>query len=56
MDEFLALQRQINDLLESNRLDWDALANQPLAPEHRAAMRDAIKTRDLLSLSALGFG
>ena len=48
--ELEALQRDINGLLETNRLDWEALANEPMSSDERALVQKAIATRtvDLL--------
>jgi hypothetical protein len=46
------LQRDINGLLEINRLDWEALANEPMSSDERALVQKAIVARnvDLLEL------
>ncbi len=46
------LQRDINGLLETNRLDWEALVNEPMSSDERALVQKAIATRnvDLLEL------
>ena len=46
------LQRDINGLLETNRLDWEALANEPMSSDERALVQKAIASRtvDLLGL------
>jgi hypothetical protein len=52
MSELEMLQRDVNDLLNTNRLDWLALANEPMSSEQRIEIRKAIATRnvDLLEL------
>ena len=50
--EMEMLQRDINGLLETNRLDWEALVNEPMSSDERALVQKAIATRnvDLLEL------
>jgi hypothetical protein len=50
--ELEALQRDINGLLETNRLDWEALVNEPMSSDERALVQKAIASRtvDLLGL------
>ena len=50
--ELEALQRDINGLLETNRLDWEALANEPMSADERALVQKAIAARivELLEL------
>ena len=50
--ELETLQRDINGLLETNHLDWEALANEPMSSDERALVQKAIATRnvDLLEL------
>jgi hypothetical protein len=46
------LQRDIDGLLNTSRLDWLALANEPMSSEQRIEIRKAIAARevDLLEL------
>ena len=50
--ELKILQRDIDGLVDTNRLDWLALANEPMSSEQRIEVRKAIATRnvDLLEL------
>ena len=50
--ELETLQRDINGLLETNRLDWEALAIEPMSSDERALVQKAIVARnvDLLEL------
>ena len=50
--ELKMLQRDIDGLLDTNRLDWLALANEPMSSEQRIEVRKAIAARnvDLLEL------
>ena len=52
MSELEILQRDIDGLLDTNRLDWLALANEPMSSEQRIEVRKAIAARnvDLLEL------
>jgi len=52
MSELEMLQRDIDGLLDTNRLDWLALANEPMSSEQRIEVRKAIAARnvDLLEL------
>lgn len=52
MSELEMLQRDVNDLLNTNRLDWLALANEPMSSEQQIEIRKAIAARnvDLLEL------
>ena len=38
--EMEILQRDINDLLETSRLDWEALANEPMSSDERALVQN----------------
>ena len=50
--ELEMLQRDINGLLETNRLDWEALVNEPMSSDERSLVQKAIAIRnvDLLEL------
>jgi len=50
--ELETLQRDINGLLETNRLDWEALVNEPMSSDDRSLVQKAIAARtvDLLGL------
>lgn len=52
ISELQMLQRDIDGLLDTNRLDWLALANEPMSSEQRIEVRKAIAARnvDLLEL------
>ena len=52
LSELEILQRDIDGLLDTNRLDWLALANEPMSSEQRIEVRKAIAARnvDLLEL------
>jgi hypothetical protein len=52
LSELEILQRDIDGLLDTNRLDWLALANEPMSSEQRIEVRKAIAVRnvDLLEL------
>ena len=52
LSELEMLQRDIDGLLDTNRLDWLALANEPMSSEQRVEVRKAIAARnvDLLEL------
>ena len=52
LSELELLQRDIDGLLDTNRLDWLALANEPMSSEQRIEVRKAIAARnvDLLEL------
>jgi hypothetical protein len=52
MSELKMLQRDIDTLLNTDRLDWLALANEPMSSDQRIAVRKAIAARnvDLLEL------
>ena len=52
LSELAMLQRDIDGLLDTNRLDWLALANEPMSSEQRIEVRKAIAARnvDLLEL------
>ena len=52
LSELKILQRDIDGLLDTNRLDWLALANEPMSSEQRIEVRKAIAARnvDLLEL------
>ena len=52
LSELEMLQRDIDGLLDTNRLDWLALANEPMSSEQRIEVRKAIAVRnvDLLEL------
>ena len=45
MDDLKALQRDIDSLLEGNRLDWHDLATKHMFPPERRAIRWSIKIR-----------
>ena len=45
--EMEMLQRDINGLLETNRLDWEALANEPMSSDERTLVQKAIATRNV---------
>jgi len=46
-EELLRLKRDIDGLLESNRLDWLELAEKPMTREDRLAIRKAIASRNV---------
>ena len=52
MSEQKTLQRDIDTLLNTNRLDWLALTNEPMSSDQRIEVRKAIAARnvDLLEL------
>lgn len=52
ISELEMLQRDIDGLLNTSRLDWLALANEPMSSEQRIEIRKAIAARevDLLEL------
>lgn len=52
LSELEILQRDIDGLLDTDRLDWLALANEPMSSEQRIEVRKAIAARnvDLLEL------
>ena len=45
--EMEILQRDINGLLETNRLDWEALVNEPMSSDERSLVQKAIATRNV---------
>jgi hypothetical protein len=47
------LQRDIDALLKTKRLDWIALANEPMSLEQRIIVRKAIAARDVDLLELL---
>lgn len=51
--ELKMLQRDINALLNTNRLDWLALANEPMSSDQRIEVRKAIAARDVDLLELL---
>ena len=52
MTELETLQRAIDDILETNRLDWEALAHEPMSQDQRLTVLKAISAR-IVDLSAL---
>ena len=53
MSESKMLQRDIDALLDANRLDWLALANEPMSSEQRIGIRKAMAARDVDLLELL---
>ena len=53
LSELKMLQRDINALLNTNRLDWLALANEPMSLDQRIEVRKAIAARDVDLLELL---
>jgi hypothetical protein len=53
MSELEMLQRDVDGLLNTNRLDWLALANEPMSSEQRIEIRKAIAARDVDLLELL---
>ena len=51
--ELKMLQRDINALLNTNRLDWLAPANEPKSSDQRIEVRKAIAARDVDFLELL---
>ena len=47
MSELEMLQRDIDAILESNRLDWLALANESMTSVQRITIRKSISVRDV---------
>jgi hypothetical protein len=53
MSELEMLQRDVDGLLNTNRLDWLALVNEPMSSEQRIEIRKAIAARDVDLLELL---
>lgn len=47
MDQLAKIQRDIDGLLESTRLDWETLDTKPLSHEDRLAIRRSIAAREV---------
>jgi hypothetical protein len=47
LPELEMLQRDIDGLLDTNRLDWLALPNEPMSSEQRTEVRKAIAARNV---------
>lgn len=45
-DELTRLQRDIDGLLEANRLEWQELAGKPMSREERLGVRKSISLRN----------
>ena len=52
MTELEIVQHAIDEILETNRLDWAALANEPMSQDQRITVLKAISAR-VVDLSAL---